>query len=106
MALFGSAASGGFDPARSDLDCLVEFGPLSPARHSDNYFGLIEDLERLFGRPVELIESGPIRNPFFRDEIEKTKVVLYDAARELLKKRWKPFSKTPKLESNPGKALP
>jgi hypothetical protein len=51
-----------------------------PAQHADNYFGLQEDLERLFGVPVELVEPGPIRNPYFRQAIEKTQVQLYVAA--------------------------
>ncbi|HMD86261.1 MAG TPA: nucleotidyltransferase domain-containing protein [Terriglobia bacterium] len=80
LALFGSAASGGFDPASSDLDFLVEFQPVRPAQHSDNYFGLQEDLERLFGVPVELVEPGPIHNPYFQQAIEKTQVQLYVAA--------------------------
>jgi hypothetical protein len=80
LALFGSAASGTFDPAASDLDFLVEFQPLSPAQHADNYFGLQEDLERLFGVPVELVEPGPIRNPYFRKAIEQTQVLVYAAA--------------------------
>ena len=80
LALFGSAASGRFEPACNDLDFLVEFQPVRPAQHADNYFGLQEDLERLFCVPVELVEPGPIRNPYFRQAIEKTQVQLYVAA--------------------------
>ena len=80
LALFGSAASGSFDPASSDLDFLVEFQRLSPHQHADNYFGLQEDLERLFGVPVELVEPGPIKNPYFRQAIEETQVLVYAAA--------------------------
>ncbi len=80
LALFGSAASGLFDSASSDLDFLVEFCPVSPVQHADNYFGLQDDLERLFGVRVELVEPGPIRNPYFRQAIEKTQVLLYAAA--------------------------
>ena len=79
LALFGSAASGRFDPASSDLDFLVEFQPVRPAQHADNYFGLQEDLERLFGVPVDLVEPGPNRNPYFRQAIEETQVQLYVA---------------------------
>ena len=80
LALFGSAASDSFDPASSDLDFLVEFESESPAQHADNYFGLQEDLERLFGVPVELVEPGPIRNPYFREAVEQTQVLVYAAA--------------------------
>ena len=80
LALFGSAAKGTFDPTSSDLDFLVEFQPLSPTRHADSYFGLQEDLERLFGVPVELVEPGPIGNPYFRQAVEETQVLVYAAA--------------------------
>jgi predicted nucleotidyltransferase len=65
LALFGSAASGRFDPTSSDLDFLVEFQPVRPAQHADNYFGLQEDLERLFGVPVELVEPRPHSQSLF-----------------------------------------
>jgi len=80
FALFGPAAGDSFDPATSDLDVLVEFAPMPPAQHSEAYFGLQEDLERMFSVPVDLVEPGPIRNPYFREAIERTQVVLYEAA--------------------------
>ena len=80
LALFGSAATGSFDQFSSDLDLIVEFKPMSPVQHADNYFGLMEDLQRLFEVPVDLIELGPIRNPFFRQAVAETEEVLYEAA--------------------------
>jgi predicted nucleotidyltransferase len=80
LALFGSATSQHFDPARSDLDVLVEFQPMPPAQHADSYFGLMEDLQRLFGRQIDLIELGSIRNPYLRQAIIASQVILYDAA--------------------------
>ena len=69
-----------FDPQRSDLDFLVEFEAKSPADRANSYFGLLEDLERLLGLPVDLVEPGPISNPYFRAEIERTSRPLYEAA--------------------------
>jgi uncharacterized protein len=80
LSLFGSAANSSFNTATSDLDFLVEFYPLSPAVHADSYFGLQEDLEELFGRSVDLVEPGPIRNPYFRQAVESTRVLVYVAA--------------------------
>jgi predicted nucleotidyltransferase len=80
LALFGSAATDSFDRFSSDLDLIVEFKPTSPVQHADNFFGLMEDLQRLFEVPVDLIELGPIRNPFFRQAVAETQVVLYEAA--------------------------
>ncbi|MCF6178433.1 MAG: nucleotidyltransferase domain-containing protein [Geopsychrobacter sp.] len=80
LDLFGSAAGGSFDPKSSDLDFLVIFHPMPPAEQAANFFNLQEALEQLFDLPVDLIESAPIRNPYFRAAIEKSRVTLYDAA--------------------------
>jgi hypothetical protein len=79
LSLFGSAATATDDRMVSDLDFLVEFRPMTPSRHADAFFSLQEELERLFAMPVDLVEPGPIRNPYFREAIEKSKVALYDA---------------------------
>jgi hypothetical protein len=80
LALFGSAATGSFDRSSSDLDLIVEFNPMSPVQHADNYFDLVEDLQKLFQVPVDLIELAPIRNPFFKQVVAETEEVLYEAA--------------------------
>jgi hypothetical protein len=80
LDLFGSAAAGsGFDPQTSDLDFLVEFGELSRGEHANAYFGLLEDLEDLFQRPVDLVMTTAIRNPYFREGISSSKVLVYAA---------------------------
>lgn len=78
--LFGSAASESFDTETSDLDFLVEFIAMSPGAKADNFFGFQEDLQALFGVPVDLMEPGPIRNPYFLKSVEQTRVKLYEAA--------------------------
>ena len=80
LALFGSAVRADYDPARSDLDFLVDFEALPPARHADAYFGLLADLESLFDGPIDLVESTTLRNPYRRREIEATQVLLHAAA--------------------------
>jgi len=80
LALFGSAAAGDFDPRTSDVDILVEFEPMTPVEHADSYFGLMEDMGKLLGLSVDLVESAAITNPYFRREVEQTQVVLYEAA--------------------------
>ena len=79
LYLFGSAVSDAFDAARSDLDFLVEFKPSPPGGRANSYFGLLEDFESLFGRQVDLIEAGAIRNPYFLAAVEETKLPLYEA---------------------------
>ena len=46
LDMFGSAARGDFDPARSDIDFLVEFQPLQPGAYVDAFFDLKEGLEQ------------------------------------------------------------
>ncbi|HEY1452833.1 MAG TPA: nucleotidyltransferase domain-containing protein [Roseiarcus sp.] len=79
LDLFGSATGDDFDPARSDLDFLVEFDPSPPGGYADAFFGLKESLEQLFGRSVDLVAGAAIRNPFFRESVEGAKVPLYAA---------------------------
>jgi uncharacterized protein len=79
LAVFGSALRDDFDSSRSDLDLVVEFAPMPPVEHGRAYFGLLEDLERLFGRPIDLIERATIRNPYLRHSIEATQETLYAA---------------------------
>lgn len=80
LELFGSAATEAFDPARSDVDFLVEyprgydFGPWL-ARHQD----LEADLSGLLGRDVDLVMMAALRKERFRREADKTRTVIYDA---------------------------
>ena len=79
LELFGSAASGAFEAGNSDLDFLVEFEPPIGTGYADRYFGLLEALEALFQRPVDLVVESAITNPYFRMSAGKTKVLLYAA---------------------------
>ena len=79
LDLFGSAATGQDQPGPRDLDFLVEFLPLAPGGYADAYFGLLESLQDLFGRPVDLVVASSIRNPYFRETVERTKALLYAA---------------------------
>lgn len=77
LEVFGSAADGGFDPASSDLDFLVRFESCDPAEHYERYFGLLEALEALFGRPIDLVEAGAMRNPYFIREVSRSRTPIY-----------------------------
>ena len=79
IELFGSAAGEQFDSETSDLDFLVTFDDLGPGRYADAYFGLLEALEGLFKRRVDLVVASVVKNPYFLDEIAKTRTLLYAA---------------------------
>ena len=70
LDLFGSAADGRFDPARSDLEFLVAFEELPGAPYADAYFGLHEGLIALFGRAVDLVTEPALENPYLHRQIE------------------------------------
>ena len=76
LELFGSAATARLSPD-SDLDFIVEFEQVARGTYADNYFGLREELEQLFGRPIDLVVSSTIRNPYFRQSVDRTKVLVY-----------------------------
>ncbi len=81
LYLFGSAATGrNFDPARSDLDFLVDFKPLTPAEYTDAYFGLREALEELSGRPIDLVTEPALENPYLRRQVEAERRLLFQAS--------------------------
>ena len=77
LELFGSAAEGGFDTERSDLDFLVEFEPMSPGDHADAYFGLLESLQDLFGRDIDLVETPAMRNPYLLAAVNESRTLVY-----------------------------
>ena len=77
LDIFGSAASADWDPRVSDLDFFVVFEPDGGGGLVDRYLGLVDDLEALFNRKVDLVTPGAIRNPFFRDSIAATRARLY-----------------------------
>jgi uncharacterized protein len=79
LEVFGSATGERFDPLRSDLDFLVEFQRAPGMDSFAQYFGLKEDLEALFARPVDLVMSGALRNPFFIQGVNESRVLLYAA---------------------------
>ncbi len=77
LELFGSALRSDFDQENSDLDFLIEFAESHSAGAFDRYFGFKEGLEQLFQRPVDLVEIKAIKNPYFRQAIERDKVLVY-----------------------------
>ena len=79
LDLFGSASSERFDAQCSDLDFLVEFESQAVDGYSDRYFGLLEALEALFNRSVDLVTLASIRNPYFLRAVQQSRVPVYEA---------------------------
>ena len=63
LRIFGSALTVHFDPDGSDIDFLVDF---APGNLFHAYFDLKFELERITGRPVDLVDASAVRNPYFK----------------------------------------
>lgn len=80
MALFGSVLRDDFDPERSDVDVLFRFLP--GARWPGGGWGedpMGEEIHRIFGRKVDLVEARLVKNPFRRDSIFSAARTIYAA---------------------------
>jgi predicted nucleotidyltransferase len=80
LDLFGSAATGnGFDPDHSDVDVLVSFDSSVSGHRAEAWFGLLEVLERVSGRSVDLLTPESLRNPYLRRRVEAELRPLFQA---------------------------
>lgn len=80
LALFGSALqSENFQPG-SDVDLAVTFRDPKARGRFSAYMDLKESLESLLRRPVDLVSTDAVRNPVFRDELQKSRKILYAAS--------------------------
>jgi predicted nucleotidyltransferase len=76
LEVFGSAARADFGRG-SDIDLLVEFNEDIGSIRFDNFFELQRKLAELFGRPVDLVEPGGLRNPYFIRRVNETREPIY-----------------------------
>jgi predicted nucleotidyltransferase len=79
---FGSSITNHFDPAKSDIDLIVNVDIDDPCDRGEALLSLWNKLEKLFGRKVDLLTDESIRNPFLKDNINRTKKLIYDRERE------------------------
>ena len=80
LEVFGSASNGErFDSKESDLGLLVEFLHVPAGEKADTYFGLLEALQALFGRPVDLVVTSAVKNPYFLEAVAADRELLYAA---------------------------
>jgi len=79
LRIFGSAVNGGFDPARSDIDLVVDFIDIRWPGIADRFLVLAESLERIFRCPVDLLTENAVKNPIFRKAVDSTSRTIYDA---------------------------
>jgi predicted nucleotidyltransferase len=73
---FGSVDTSRFSN-HSDVDLMVDFDTTDPFEYTDNYFDLKFELERILNRSIDLLENKAIKNPFLRENIDKSKILIY-----------------------------
>ena len=62
-----------------DADFLVKFRRVKGQASLEQYFDFAEALRQTLGRPVDLVESGAVKNPYLRAAIDKSRELVYAA---------------------------
>lgn len=62
----------------SDIDLLVSFQDMPLLEYADNYFDLLEELETILGRKVDLVVDKSIQNPYLAASVQQSKMLLYE----------------------------
>jgi predicted nucleotidyltransferase len=78
MYAFGSVLTNQFNSDKSDVDLVVELKPLPVFEKGEKLISLWDELENLFKRKVDLLTDQPIRNAVFKQQIERTKKLIYE----------------------------
>jgi len=73
---FGSVLTPNFN-TNSDIDLIVDSKEIDVKDYADNYFDFKFSLQDIFNRPVDLLEEQAIKNPYFKEELNKKKVIVY-----------------------------
>ena len=79
LDVFGSALRDDYRPGESDVDLLVDFGPMDGYAKALAYFDLLEELRALLGVDVDLVMAGAVKNPYIARDIERSRQVLFAA---------------------------
>jgi len=76
LYVFGSALTDKFS-RDSDVDLIVDFNELPVEDYADNYFDFKFSLQDIFNRPIDLLEEQAIKNPYFLQNINRHKQLIY-----------------------------
>ena len=79
--MFGSVLTEKFNE-HSDIDFTVVFDKdaLPLLVYGENYFHFKFALEDLLKRDVDLVEYNAIKKPYFKEELDETKQIIYGQA--------------------------
>lgn len=78
--VFGSILTPNFNND-SDVDFSVNFDAETIRREgldwADIFFDFMHELENIFGRRIDLVCDDAVKNKFFREELDRTKRLIY-----------------------------
>ncbi len=79
MYAFGSVVSDDNFNKNSDIDFLISFiDNITIEEYTDNYFSLHYKLKDLFNRKIDIVTERTLSNPYFIENINKTKELIYE----------------------------
>ena len=76
LFVFGSVLTNKFSD-KSDIDLVVDIDSNDPFDYADSYFNLKFAIQDLFKRPIDLLENKAIKNPYIRQNIDRSKSLVY-----------------------------
>jgi predicted nucleotidyltransferase len=79
MFAFGSSVTGNFDFDKSDIDLIVEIDESDPVKKGEKILSIWDKLESFFKRKVDLLSNPNIRNPYLKQSVDASKVLIYES---------------------------
>ena len=78
LYVFGSVLTDNFTD-KSDIDLVVDINSNDPLDYANYYFNLKFSLQELLKRNIDLLENKAIRNSYVRENIDRSKLMIYEA---------------------------
>jgi len=79
---FGSVLGDNYSPENSDIDLIIELEEMPAIERGENILNFWDAVERIFNKHVDLLTDQPIKNPFLKSEIDKSKRLIYDGSKQ------------------------
>ena len=73
---FGSVLTKNFN-SKSDIDLVVDFANVEIEDYADIYFDFKFSLQDILKRPIDLLEEKAIKNPYFRESLNRQRQLVY-----------------------------
>lgn len=73
---FGSVLTDNYN-RDSDIDLIVDFTEMEVEDYADNYFDFKFSLQDIFKRPIDLLEEKAIKNPYFLQNVNQHRQLVY-----------------------------